>query len=327
MKPIDAMQRALSIGEKAWPHCHPNPAVGAVIWHQDQIIGEGWTQSPGLAHAEIMALQSIQAEDQHLIAASHIAVTLEPCSHHGKTPPCADALIQSGIAKVFVGMKDPNPLVAGQGIQRLENAGIAIDVGLLEAACLHAHRRFITSITKQRPYIVLKWAESADGFIDRIRPSHEPAERITDAWTQSLVHHWRSQEAGVLIGANTLLTDRPQLTVRVVAGRQPQVVVWSNRPGDLDMPDTWMHWTTDEMSNDAEALKAHLKQSNLRSLLVEGGRQTLQTFLDHGLWDEIRQCIGPKLLHEGVPAPQLPSTAKRYDTLPIGRDMCHIHHP
>ena len=327
MNPPDAMQRALSIGAKAWPHCHPNPAVGAVIWHQDRVIGEGWTQSPGHAHAEIMALQSITAEDQHLISSSQIAVTLEPCSHHGKTPPCADALIHAGISKVFVGMKDPNPLVAGQGIQRLKNAGIATDVGLLEDACQHAHRRFITSITKQRPYIVLKWAESQDGFIDRNRSPHESAERITDAWTQSLVHHWRSQEAGLLIGANTLLSDRPQLTVRAVEGRQPQVIIWSNRPGEIEVPATWMHWATSEKANDVEALKEHLKQSNLRSILVEGGRQTLQTFLDHGLWDEVRQCVGPKLLQAGVPAPLLPRTATLHDTLSTGSDLCHLHRP
>lgn len=313
------MQRALELATNAKSSARPNPMVGCVIVHNDKIIGEGWTQPYGGHHAEVVAINSV--EDKSLLAASTAYVTLEPCAHFGKTPPCADFLVSHQIKKVVVACKDLNTLVAGKGIQKLEEGGVEVEEGLLEQEALEFNKRFFTSIEKGRPYVILKWAETADGFIAR---SNYDSKWISNAHSRKLVHQWRTEEAAIMVGTNTAKYDNPELNVRLWEGVNPiRIVIDKHLKLDKglklfngDQPTICYNLieagkkgnTTFVKLNEInflEALLADMNCKKIESVLVEGGAQLLQSFIDKNLWDEARIFIGPALFEEGIKAPRV----------------------
>ena len=315
------MQRAIQLSQQALGWTDPNPAVGAVIFDSQGIWGEGWTQAPGESHAEIMALNGLSDAQRQRLQKASMAVTLEPCSHHGLTPPCADALVASGIGRVYIAIEDPNPVVAGRGIQRLKDAGIQVEIGLEADAAQWINRRFLTSITKKRPYVVLKWAESPDGFIDRVRASHEPASAITGRAVRSLVHQWRHEESAILVGHGTYTQDRPSLTVREVLGINPGRIVVSDAELDVE---GWEQWRipSEEWHH---ALPGAIRQSPYRSILVEGGAKIHRILLDAGLWDEIRVLRGTTPIGKGVAAPSIPPSASKHRSIEVHGENIDIY--
>lgn len=327
------MHRCLQLALLGQGRVAPNPMVGAVLVHQDRIIGEGWHQQYGGPHAEVNCLRSVAAPDQHLIASSTLYVSLEPCAHFGKTPPCADLVVANNIKKVVVGCRDPFPLVAGKGIERLRNAGIEVELGILEKECLDINKRFFQVHTHNRPYVVLKWAQSGDGKIG----SGEGTARllISGAESNREVHKWRSEEAAILVGTRTALVDDPSLTVRLWPGPQPvRLVIDRNLklPSHLKLFDGEaktivfnLHRHTINSDQDfrnadhgvyyfklreAKNIPAQILDTlyllKLQSLLVEGGSIVLQSFIDAGLWHEARIITNDTLMAgEGTPAPVL----------------------
>lgn len=296
------MRRCLQLAQQGELLAAPNPLVGAVIAAPDgRIIGEGFHRCCGKNHAEVNAFESVGAADRHLLPSSTLYVSLEPCSHWGRTPPCADRIIREGIRRVVVGCQDPFEHVNGSGIDRLRSAGIEVVVGVMEKECRWQNRRFITFHTRHRPYITLKWAVSADGYIDRWRhsPADGPAARLSSEESLSHVHHLRALSMAILVGHNTLLLDRPALTNRHWAGRNPQPVVLG-RVDEADLPAGWRCYA------DIGTLLSALHADGLQSLLVEGGAQTLQSFIDAGLWDEAWEERSHIVLGSGVPAPRMP---------------------
>ena len=288
--------------------------VGAVVVCDGRIIGEGYHQRCGEAHAEVNAIRSVC--EPELLHRSTIYVSLEPCAHYGKTPPCAQLIIDKGIPQVVVGCRDPFAQVDGRGITMLRESGIEVREGVLEQKCLWLNRRFITFHTKQRPYITLKWAQSEDGFIDRKRTSpEEPPVRFSTPLTQALVHQLRAENEAILVGRHTLELDRPSLTVRQWYGRNPRRMVLSSRPVRCE---GMTSYRTRE-----EALK-DLWQQGVQSLLVEGGRETLQGFIDAGLWDEARIETAPIRLGEGIRAPKIEGR-KGEKVLIEGRSIVYIY--
>ena len=288
--------------------------VGAVVVCDGRIIGEGYHQRCGEAHAEVNDIRSVC--EPELLHRSTIYVSLEPCAHYGKTPPCAQLIIDKGIPQVVVGCRDPFAQVDGRGITMLRESGIEVREGVLEQKCLWLNRRFITFHTKQRPYITLKWAQSEDGFIDRKRTSpEEPPVRFSTPLTQALVHQLRAENEAILVGRHTLELDRPSLTVRQWYGRNPRRMVLSSRPVRCE---GMTSYRTRE-----EALK-DLWQQGVQSLLVEGGRETLQGFIDAGLWDEARIETAPIRLGEGIRAPKIEGR-KGEKVLIEGRSIVYIY--
>ena len=274
------MQRCLQLAANGMQNAKPNPMVGAVIVCNDRIIGEGYHVCCGQAHAEVNAFMSVKPDDEHLLPYSTLYVSLEPCSHYGKTPPCADLIVSKGVRRVVVGCLDPFEKVSGRGIQRLRDAGIDVTVGVLEEECRHLNRRFFTFHTKHRPYITLKWAQSSNGFID----NDGKAFRFSTPYTQMLVHKLRSENDAILVGRITEEREHPQLNVREWTGKSPQKIVLSHdNPLDL----------------------ARLYDEGIQTLLVEGGRETLQWFIDNGLYDDVRIETSPMEIEKGTPAPTL----------------------
>lgn len=311
------MQRALELARQSLGSVSPNPLVGCVIVHDNTIIGEGRHERYGSAHAEVNAVASVA--DQALLKESTVYVTLEPCSHFGKTPPCADMLIRHAVKKVVIANTDPNPLVNGKGIEKLKAAGIDVVTGVLESNGRELNKRFFTSIEKQRPYIILKWAETADRFIAR---TNFDSKWISDAHSRKLVHQWRSEEDAVLVGRGTALHDNPALTVRDWQGRNPVRVVidrYEKLPPTLTLFDGTQRtlcYTTlrNELRGNVEFIKLNedsffeelvhdLFSKNIQSVLIEGGAVTLQQFMDKGLWDEVRIFTSPQTFGSGLPAP------------------------
>ena len=216
------MERCLELARKAIGYVAPNPMVGAVLVHENRIIGEGWHREFGQAHAEVNCIDSVIEDDKKYIAYSTLYVSLEPCSHFGKTPPCADLIIKNGIQHVVIGSRDPFPDVNGKGIEKLRSAGINVSVGLMEDECIQLNKRFFTFYNKHRPYIILKWAETADG---KLSAGSKERLKISNEYSNRLVHQWRSEEASIMIGTNTALYDDPELTTRLWHGRSPTRVV------------------------------------------------------------------------------------------------------
>jgi len=315
------MQRAIQLSQQALGWTDPNPAVGAVIFDSQGIWSEGWTQAPGESHAEIMALNNLSDSQRQRLHEASMAVTLEPCAHHGLTPPCADALVESRIGHVYIAIEDPNPVVAGRGIQRLKDAGIQVEIGLEANAAQWINRRFLTSITKKRPYIILKWAESPDGFIDRIRARHEPATAVTGRAIRSVVHQWRHEESAILIGHGTFTQDRPSLTVRDVYGTNPQRIVVSDAELDVE---GWEQWRVPR-DDWQHALPEAIKRSPYRSILVEGGAKIHRVLLEAGLWDEIRVLRGTISIGEGIAAPTLPPSTFQHRSLEVHGEIIDIY--
>lgn len=298
------MRRCIQLAYNGLCNTAPNPMVGAVIVHNGQIIGEGYHVRCGQAHAEVNAIRSVKNPD--LLKESTIYVSLEPCAHYGKTPPCADLIIEKQIPRIVIGCQDPFAKVAGKGIQKLRDAGREVIVGVLEEECLQLNRRFITFHTRKRPFITLKWAESADGFIDRLRTEGTPT-ILSSPLTGMLVHKLRTEHAAILIGTDTARLDNPRLNVRHWYGSTPVRITIDRHhrlSQDLNLFDGSQPTLVYVKENLSEILK-DLYERQLQSLLVEGGRQLLQSFINAGLWDEIIVEETSLILGEGVKAPQL----------------------
>ncbi|CAN5463461.1 bifunctional diaminohydroxyphosphoribosylaminopyrimidine deaminase/5-amino-6-(5-phosphoribosylamino)uracil reductase RibD [soil metagenome] len=321
------MQRCLQLAALSAGNVAPNPMVGAVLVYDDRIIGEGYHIQYGQAHAEVNCVNSVAATDRELIPGSTMYVSLEPCAHFGKTPPCADLIIRHQIKKVFVGCRDPFEAVNGKGIEKLKAAGVAVETGILEKECMELNKAFFTFHTKQRPYIILKWAQSANGFIGA-KHQQNAGERvfITNEITNRLVHKWRSEIASILVGTETALMDDPSLTTRLWKGKNPLrlVIDRSGRlPATLKIFDRSAPTIifNDLQSSEEEGLLYYdlegtdsllqtvcdvLYQKNINSVLVEGGARLLQSFIDADLWDEARIITNKSLLlQDGVGAPVL----------------------
>ncbi len=302
------MRRALQLARCGAAGAPPNPMVGAVVVARGRIIGEGYHRRCGEAHAEVNAIAAVRERD--LLKESTIYVTLEPCAHYGKTPPCADLIINSGIPRVVVGCRDSFEQVDGKGICKLRDAGCRVTVGVLERECLQLNRVFFTFHQKKRPFIMLKWAQSADGFVDicRIPGDGKSPVQFSTSLTQTLMHSLRAYSDAILVGARTALLDNPSLTTRCWPGKDALRVVMDSQ-GTL--PKTLALYSDGRptLTYGAESLQEmlhDLHERGVQRLLVEGGSNTISRFLSAGLWDEARVEIAPFALHEGVAAPVLP---------------------
>ena len=334
------MQRCIDIAKRGIRAVAPNPMVGCVLVVEDKIIGEGYHERYGEAHAEVNAINNVS--NQNLLKNATLYVSLEPCSHTGKTPPCCDLLIQKGVKKVIVGTKDPNPLVGGKGIEKLKNSGIEVSEGILKDQCLELNKRFFTFHEKQRPYVILKWAQTLDGFLDQIRKDGEQKINwISEPETKTLVHKWRSEEQSILVGRNTITNDNPSLTVRDYGGMNPIRLVIDSQlqiSGNLniyskDAPTIVFNRVKDKKENNVEWIKIketstsnileELYRRGIQSVLVEGGSRTLQYFIIDNLWDEARVIVGQKYFKEGYKAPIINKVPIK--SMPFGKDMIHYY--
>ncbi len=316
------MSRCLQLAELGMRDVAPNPMVGAVLVFENKIIAEGYHQKYGEAHAEVNCLNNVSENDKHLIEKSTLYVSLEPCSHHGKTPPCADLIIQNKIKKVVIGCKDIYKEVAGRGIAKLENAGVEVVSKILENECFDLNKRFFTFHQKFRPYIILKWAQSFNG---KTAGADDKRVLISNEYSNRLVHKWRAEEASILIGTNTALKDNSSLTTRLWQGKNPvRIVIDKNGklPPSLNVfngdvktiifslvkkaASENLVYIKLEKENFLEQLLQALFEMNIQSLIVEGGAKTLQSFIDAGLWDEARVITNEKMLIEnGVSTPEM----------------------
>ena len=318
------IKRCIQLAKNGFGTTYPNPMVGSVIVHNNEIIGEGWHRKSGEPHAEVKAINSVK--DKSLLSKATIYVSLEPCSHFGKTPPCCDLIIKHKIPNVVVGTIDPNDKVAGTGIKRLQENGIQVTVGILEKECYELNKRFFTFHNKKRPYIILKWAESLDGFIAPLTKDKKEPVWISNVYSRQLVHKWRSEEQTIFVGTNTVLDDNPKLDVRDWTGQNPIRIVL-----DRTRKITKDYFIKDEKSKtiiiteqenltfsenciyenvifDSQLTKNSVRilhQYGIQSILIEGGKKTLQSFIDDNLWDEARVFIGNIYLKSGITTPNL----------------------
>lgn len=313
------MKRALELSVLGRGHVSPNPLVGCVIVHNNSILGEGWHKKYGGPHAEVNAIESVQ--NKSLLKESTLYVNLEPCSHVGKTPPCADLLIKHQLKKVVIANLDTNPVVAGEGIKKLRAAGVDVISGILEKEGRELNKRFFTFIEKKRPFILLKWAETSDGFMAR---ENYDSKWISNEYSRQLVHKWRTEEDAVLVGTKTAFHDNPELTVRDWTGRNPvrivldrflrlsdklhvfdrsQKTICYNVLKHEEHPNLSLIRLTEE--NFINHLLEDLVRQKIQSVLVEGGATTLQLFMEAGLWDEARVFVSDKGFGKGIAAPRL----------------------
>lgn len=331
------MQRCIDLAIKGMGKVAPNPLVGCVIVHSDRIIGEGYHQQYGQAHAEVNAIRSV--EDKELLKESTLYVSLEPCVHYGKTPPCADLIIDKKIPRVIIGSDDPYPKVSGKGIVRLKNAGVEVTTGVLKDSCDFVNRRFLRFYTLERPYVILKWAQSTDGIM---APADGKQLWLTNDASKKLVHQWRSEEQAILVGRKTVEIDNPLLTVRLVEGKNPvRVVIGRNfaglSEGNLFRGESpaWIfnpsiEWQRKNISfikidftkEVVSGVLDYLWNKDIQSVIIEGGPATLQYFVEEGLWDEARIFTTPHVLSEGKKAPVL--KGKIIEEERIGGDRLEI---
>lgn len=319
------MQRCIQLARLGKGTTAPNPLVGAVIVYNDRIIGEGFHQKYGEAHAEVNAINSVK--DRSLLNKSSIYVNLEPCSHYGKTPPCADLIIHHQFKRVIIGMQDPFAKVNGLGIKKIKDAGIEVNVGVLQKECEELNKAFIVFHKKKRPYIMLKWAETEDGFIDLIRKkgSEQKINWITNETCRALVHKWRSHLSGILIGTETALSDNPKLNVRLWTGASPLRIVIDNRlrlPKSLNVFDNSIKTLIfNSLTNKIERNTVYVKvnfdknllpnildelyERKISSIMVEGGKKTLESFIKANLYDELQIFVGNKFFKRGLKAPKI----------------------
>jgi len=320
--PAPYIQRCLQLASLGSGQVAPNPMVGCVIEADGKIIGEGYHRKFGEAHAEVNAIRAV--EDTSLLAGATLYVNLEPCSHFGKTPPCTDLIISSGIRKVVIGMQDPFAAVNGSGIKKLRDAGIAVICTVLEDECLQLNKLFVCAHTRKRPYLILKWAQSSDG----ISGNGKERVQISNSLSKIISHKWRSEESGILIGSGTAAIDDPELNTRHWEGASPVRIIL-DRSGNLceksylkifDGNYRTLIYTQQENYNysNAEvipissfipflpAVLSHLHQTGILSLLVEGGPLTHRLFLEQQLWDECRIFISNKIIGQGISAPAIP---------------------
>jgi diaminohydroxyphosphoribosylaminopyrimidine deaminase / 5-amino-6-(5-phosphoribosylamino)uracil reductase len=321
------MRRCLTLAAKGLGKVKTNPLVGCVIVENNEIIGEGFHEYFGGPHAEVNAFRSVQ--DQSRLKNATLYVNLEPCHHFGKTPPCSLKIVEMGVRKVIIGQRDPFPSVNGKGIDYLEQNGIHVEVGVLETECRYLNKRFNTFHDEHRPYIIMKWAQSTDGFIDAIRShSNQSSTAISSLESRQLVHQWRSEEMGILVGRKTIEMDNPQLNVRWGEGDSPIRMVIDvhhqlKYPSALQifdqseptiiftaaepLPDSqhFLEWVSVDSQDVWTSIFDILYKRGISSVIVEGGCKTLQYLIDHHLWDEARVFISPMMLADGVKAPVL----------------------
>ena len=320
----DYIARCIELAKNGFGTTYPNPMVGSVIVYNGEIIGEGWHQKAGEPHAEVNAIRSVK--DPSLLDKATIYVSLEPCSHFGKTPPCCDLIIKNKIPNVVIGTVDSNIKVAGNGIKRLQEAGSNVIVGILEKECYELNQRFFTFHEKKRPYIILKWAETQDGFIAPLQKEEQKPVWITNLNSRQLVHKWRTEEQAILVGTQTVIDDNPQLNARDWEGNNPirvvidqnhripktahvfdnqtKTIVFSNKKSTPSLENTILE-VIDFQQNIVQQIVDKLFQHQIQSVIIEGGAQTLQTFIDANLWDEARVFIGNCTFEKGVKAPIL----------------------
>ncbi len=312
------MSRALDLAQRGLQTVSPNPMVGCVIVHDGNIIGEGYHERYGEGHAEVNAIKSVT--ETHLLPESTVYVTLEPCSHFGKTPPCADLLIEKRVRRVVVCNVDPNPQVAGRGLQKLRDAGIEVETGLLEELGSDLNKRFFTFHQKHRPYVILKWAQTTDGFVAR---ENFDSKWISGARSRQLVHKWRAEEDAIMVGTNTTRYDNPSLTVRDWEGKNPIRIILDRRlelAADLNIfdgsvptyvfterkekPLSSVQYIQLDQLNPANILQA-LYDLKIQSVFIEGGSKVLSSFIDAKLWDEARIFTSEQLFQKGISAPTI----------------------
>ncbi len=343
------IKRCLQIAKNGIGSARPNPSVGAVVVCDNKIIGEGFTSVYGGNHAEVNAINAVK--DKSLLKEATIYVTLEPCSHFGKTPPCADLIVKHQLKNVVIGCVDSNSLVAGKGIERLENAGVNVVVGVLEEECREHHKRFFTVQDKKRPYIILKWAETKDGFIAPLTKDEQKPVWISNQYSQQIVHKWRSEEHAILVGTNTVIADNPKLNVRSWSGQNPVRIVLDRslrtnkdfavfdgsvktifitekencqfEPDSASKPARTIFETIDFSKNIGIQICEVLQKHQIQSVIIEGGLQTLQTFIDENLWDEARVFIGETEFRKGVKAPNFNKGFK--EKISITTDVLKIY--
>lgn len=318
------MRRCIQLAKCGEMGAAPNPMVGAVIVHDGRIIGEGFHRRCGGPHAEVNAIASVRSPE--LLQDSTIYVSLEPCAHYGKTPPCADLIIERRIPRVVIGCQDPFAKVNGLGIKKLRDAGVEVVVGVLEEECLRLNRRFVTFHEKKRPWVTLKWAQSQDGFMDRKRTPAEAPTAFSTPFTQTLVHRMRAQHKAILVGTATALMDNPTLTTRLWDGENPLRLTIDRHgvlPETLHLMDGSVPTKVFREGTPTEWLR-ELHGMGIQSLLVEGGARLLRSFIEAGLWDEARVEVAPFCLVEGVPAPSLPSSLLAAEEVLDGRKILHF---
>ena len=318
------IKRCIQLAKNGLGTTYPNPMVGSVVVYNNEIIGEGWHRKSGESHAEVNAINSVK--DKSLLSKSTIYVSLEPCSHFGKTPPCCDLIIKHKIPNVVVGSVDPNEKVSGTGIKRLQENGVNVTISVLEKECNELNKRFFTFHIKKRPYIILKWAESLDGFIAPLTKDKKEPVWISNEFSRQLVHKWRSEEQAILVGTNTVLEDNPKLDVRDWFGKNPIRIVLdktgkiSNDYFVKDEKTKTIVITEQENLTFSEnciyenaifdikltkTIADILYKYGIQSIVIEGGKQTLQSFIDDNLWNEARVFIGNIHLKSGIIAPVL----------------------
>lgn len=311
------MRRAIELAQLGLGSVSPNPTVGCVIVKEGKIIGEGWHRKYGEAHAEVNAVNAVK--NHRDLKGATVYVTLEPCSHHGNTPPCAELLVTSQVGEVVVAVEDPNPLVSGKGLELLKKAGISVQTGLLAEEASWMNRRFLSAMKENRPYVILKWAQTMDGFM--ARENHD-SKWISNASSRKLVHKWRTEEDAIVVGSNTVVYDNPQLTAREWPGKNPLRIILD--PGDeldgnynvLDGSTPTIVYTTShreakhnlewvkvDMHNYLPDLLADLQSRKIRSVIIEGGAKTLASFIELNLWDEARVFYAPTTFTRGIAAP------------------------
>ncbi|MGY5356199.1 bifunctional diaminohydroxyphosphoribosylaminopyrimidine deaminase/5-amino-6-(5-phosphoribosylamino)uracil reductase RibD [Wenyingzhuangia sp. IMCC45467] len=330
------MQRAVSLAKKGTRLAYPNPCVGAVIVCDGKIIGEGYTSAYGGPHAEVNAINSVA--DESLLSKSTLYVTLEPCAHYGKTPPCANLIEAKNIPKIYIGCVDTFAAVAGKGIEILLKAGREVHVGVLEEECLELHKRFFAYHNKKRPYIILKWAETQDGFIDKVRDVNHINDAkptwISNDLSKQKVHQIRAEEHAIMVGTNTALKDNPSLNTRSYGGVSPirilidrnlrvpnnyelyngevKTIIFTEKEVDSDKV---QYEKIDFSKNMLPQIMEVLYKEKIQSVLVEGGKQLLDTFIDENLWDEAFVFVGDKDFKTGISAPVLKINVEKNFTL------------
>jgi diaminohydroxyphosphoribosylaminopyrimidine deaminase/5-amino-6-(5-phosphoribosylamino)uracil reductase len=339
------MRRCLELARLGFGMVAPNPMVGALLVREDRILSEGYHRKFGGAHAEIDCLNRVKESDRHLIAGSTMYVSLEPCSHTGKTPPCADALVRAGIGRVVIAMRDPNEQVNGLGIARLKQAGIEVVEGILESDAKKLNERFVKWHRQRRPWVILKWAQTKGG---KVATADRKPVRISNSLSDRLVHRWRTEEASILVGTTTALHDNPSLTNRLWSGGQPiRMVVdrFGKLPATLNLFDgkaptiIFTETTLTERSfvNEIESVQLDkvdpfsilnaLYTRNIPSVIIEGGPVLLQAFIESGCWDEARIITGGSVeIPDGCPAPNLDSSILK-DQFSVGSDLVSIFRP
>lgn len=322
------IKRCIDLAKNGFGSTYPNPMVGCVIVHQGKIIGEGWHQKAGGHHAEVNAINSVK--DKSLLNKATLYVSLEPCNHFGKTPPCSDLIISHQIPKVIIGTIDPYDEVTGKGVEKLKKQGCEVLVGVLEKECVELNKRFLNYHSNKRPYIILKWAETKDGFIDIDRQVTNEDEAkpnwITNQYSRQLVHKWRTEEQAIMIGTNTVVNDNPNLNVRNWHGKNPiriaidknlripdnykifdgsvKTIIISEKSKDLKVNDLFFE-QIDFSKSIAQQICKVLYKHEIQSVIIEGGSQTLQTFIDSNLWDEARIFIGDVAFSNGIHSPKI----------------------